>query len=267
MVSIKRDVIAIGDVHGDGDRLMHVLKVLKLVKETRPGEWGWSGGTVGLVIMGDVLDGKSRSDFEYKSSIGDTQLVQILHKLSIDAKWAGGYVVCLLGNHEFMNLAGIYDYVHPQDMQRNGGPTGRGKLMAKGGATHTALRYWKRWHVDNHTLFCHAGVHTSVAAGVRQPADLDAIDNVLILEHREYMSDNGTPTQVATLQKMLRNLDCKSMVIGHNSVNKIRKSWGGNVTMVDAMFSRAYGKAVWSQVLVVRPDGAQEIVTIPSSTT
>jgi hypothetical protein len=251
-----RDVIAIGDVHGDGDRLLHALSRLGLASGT-PSEPRWTGGTVSLVLLGDVLDGKERTEHPYRSSIGDLDLVTYLSKLRALARHSGGNVTCLLGNHELMNLRGDYSYVHARDL-----PARTGSLQ---GAVGRQLRTWKRAHVENHTLFCHAGVHASCAPDVRDARDIQKVPDQLILEHRQYMPDAAPkPRDVHALAGMLERLNCDRMVIGHNSVAEPTSVWDGKVVLADACLSRAYGEAGAVHVLCIRPfkDSRWETVTI-----
>ncbi len=249
-----RDVIAIGDVHGDGDRLVHALQRLKLATADAV----WTGGTVSLVVMGDVLDGRERGDGAFRSSVGDVDAVRFLAALRASAAARGGRVTCLLGNHELMNRAGVFDYVHRDDFARYGDDAARHARMKAGGDVGAILRTWKRAHIENETLFCHAGVHTDAAGAVRGAQDVTAglpgVSDWHVLEHRQYMTDSSTAER-ARLRAMLARCGCRQMVIGHNSVPEIAPTWQGAVVLADACLSRAYGRSSELQVLCVRPDG------------
>jgi TPR repeat protein len=92
-------IIAVGDVHGDYDQLVAVLKSAKLIDDSK----NWTGGKTHLVQTGDILDRGGRS----------REVMDLLMKLQTQAAAAGGYVHCLLGNHEVMNLYGDLRYVSP----------------------------------------------------------------------------------------------------------------------------------------------------------
>jgi hypothetical protein len=255
-----RDVIVIGDVHGDGDRLMHVLQALGLVRDM-----SWNGGRTSLIMMGDVLDGAERSDTKMSSRLGDVGALLILNKLSSEAAKAGGLVTCIMGNHEIMNLAGQYAYVHRADMAKCGGSAGRASLMRPGGLVGEILSGWKLAHVENDTLFCHAGIHTSIAHRFVKRSDFEDLPLSMyheLSEHREYMTD-GTPESKAALRGMLSRIGCRSMVIGHNTVDCPRRTWDGMVMMSDSKLSRAFGASKTGYVICVRPDGRMETISIP----
>jgi hypothetical protein len=92
-------IIAVGDVHGDYDQLVAVLKSAKLIDDAT----NWIGGKTHLVQTGDILDRGGRS----------RDVMDLLMKLQGQAEAAGGRVHCLLGNHEVMNLYGDLRYVSP----------------------------------------------------------------------------------------------------------------------------------------------------------
>ena len=90
-------IVAVGDLHGDYEVFINILKVNKIIDE----ENHWIAGKTHLVQIGDIFDrgthAKSILDF-----------LMILEK---EAEVAGGKVHALIGNHEFMNIAGIaFDY-------------------------------------------------------------------------------------------------------------------------------------------------------------
>src|SRR5262249_28142254 len=91
------DVFAIGDAHGDPQRLSAVLTAAKLMDAAPsvPGEVKWTGGRAVLVITGDMID-------KGKNSIGVIKLVRALQS---DAANNGGRVIITMGNHEAEFLA------------------------------------------------------------------------------------------------------------------------------------------------------------------
>jgi len=90
-------VIAIGDLHGDYDRYLAVMKSAGLIDKGGK----WKGGDTHLVQTGDITDRGADS----------RKIIDHLVKLSKQAKKAGGYVHMLIGNHETMNVYGDLRYV------------------------------------------------------------------------------------------------------------------------------------------------------------
>ncbi|HZI78888.1 MAG TPA: metallophosphoesterase [Vicinamibacterales bacterium] len=96
-VTTTERIVAIGDVHGAHDQFVAILRAAGLVN-TRD---RWSGGRAVLIQTGDVLDRGKDS----------RKTLDLLRRLERDARGAGGQVIALTGNHEFMRLAGDWRYV------------------------------------------------------------------------------------------------------------------------------------------------------------
>lgn len=95
-------VVAVGDVHGDHDQLVAILKSAGLVDDKAD----WIGGKAHFVQTGDVLDRGPDS----------RKAMDLLMKLEAQAREAGGAVHCLIGNHEAMVLYGDLRYVAPGEI-------------------------------------------------------------------------------------------------------------------------------------------------------
>ena len=93
-----------GDVHGDLTALVRALALAKLIAPltttTSLGEIRWIGEDSLLVQVGDVLDRGSE----------ECSCFFLLALLSRQAKEVGGGVVLLLGNHEILNVLGLFNY-------------------------------------------------------------------------------------------------------------------------------------------------------------
>ncbi len=93
-------IVALGDLHGDIQRLTAILQSAKLVNA----ENRWTGGDAFLVVTGDFLDRGTHV----------REVMDLLMELEKKAPKAGGRVLVLLGNHEMMNLTGDLRYVTPE---------------------------------------------------------------------------------------------------------------------------------------------------------
>ena len=92
-------IIAIGDVHGDYDNFLAVLKDAEVVN--RRGKW--VAGEAHVVQVGDLPD----------RGPDTLKIIRFLQKLEKQAVKAGGRLHLLIGNHEHMNITGDLRYVHP----------------------------------------------------------------------------------------------------------------------------------------------------------
>lgn len=94
-------VVAVGDLHGDYDNFVRILRGTRLVDA----KLAWTGGKAHLVQTGDILDRGPRAK----------EILDLLRRLEREAAKDGGMVHVLLGNHEELNITGIVfsypDYV------------------------------------------------------------------------------------------------------------------------------------------------------------
>ncbi|MGA2115271.1 MAG: metallophosphoesterase [Bryobacteraceae bacterium] len=86
---------AIGDIHGDYERLVRLLRTAGLIAAKPATAAAWSGGNAVLVITGDMIDKGPRS----------VEVLRMVRALGRGAAAAGGRVVALMGNHEAEFLA------------------------------------------------------------------------------------------------------------------------------------------------------------------
>ena len=97
-IGVER-IIAIGDVHGDYEQFVKLLRTAGLIDDNED----WAGGPTHLVQTGDVPD----------RGAATLKVMGLLMKLEKQARKAKGYVHALIGNHEAMNMYGDLRYVHP----------------------------------------------------------------------------------------------------------------------------------------------------------
>ena len=93
--------VAIGDVHGDFDDFVSILRHANLIDK----ENHWSGGKTTFVQTGDVIDRGPKP----------RPAMDLLMSLEQEASKGGGRVVPLFGNHEIMNIMGDLRYVTPEN--------------------------------------------------------------------------------------------------------------------------------------------------------
>jgi len=103
-----RRIVAIGDIHGDYQRLVELLRTAALIDPRNT----WTGGATHLVLTGDFVD---RGDHS-------AQVLDLLMDLEPQARRAGGRLHALIGNHEAMDLYGDLRYVTKDDFAGYQGP-------------------------------------------------------------------------------------------------------------------------------------------------
>ncbi len=93
-------IVAIGDVHGSFVGLGGILEEANVIDSSGR----WIGGSTILIQQGDLLD----------RGLQLQEVMDLLMKLQREAPKTGGEVICLLGNHESMNLLGLVRDVNPE---------------------------------------------------------------------------------------------------------------------------------------------------------
>ena len=85
-------IVAVGDIHGDYENFLLILKKVGIVNDSLQ----WIGGETHLVQIGDILD----------RGPGAKDAFDLLMRLEKESEAAGGMVHVLLGNHEELNITG-----------------------------------------------------------------------------------------------------------------------------------------------------------------
>jgi len=110
-----RRIIVLGDIHGDYNLALKLLKIAKLIND----ELEWTGGDTHVVQVGDQID-KCRPNGIYlcnkidgtpNDENSDIKILEFFTELHKKALKHGGMVISLFGNHEIMNIMGQLDYV------------------------------------------------------------------------------------------------------------------------------------------------------------
>ena len=94
-------IVAVGDIHGDYDGFVRLLRDAQVINK----KTDWSTGKAHLVQLGDVPD---RGPHPRK-------IMDLLMKLEKQAQKAGGRVHALIGNHDAMNIYGDLRYTTPEE--------------------------------------------------------------------------------------------------------------------------------------------------------
>jgi predicted MPP superfamily phosphohydrolase len=244
-------IVVIGDIHADYERLLAVLKKSELIND----KLEWSGGKTYLVMIGDLVDGKSRIDNWTGDS--DLKVINYLNKLMKQAKRKDGNVIILLGNHEFMNIRGNFSYSGEHGIKEMGGELKRLKYFnnqfrAFGRKCFLAVNIGG-W------IFCHAGIPPEISKKypiIKLNSLLQKFLSQEMSIHEENVffdiisGDNGilTTREFGTndvsckrLTTTLTNLNANYMVIGHTVQEKVNEICNKKLWRVDVGLSRAFG--------------------------
>jgi Calcineurin-like phosphoesterase len=147
------DIYAIGDIHGEYDRLITLLADAKIIgpNPARPDAVRWLAGKAVLICTGDVLN-KGRRALE---------VIALFRALEADARSAGGRVIVLMGNHEAQYIDGPDEAQPPrefsQELKDKGIDPRLVKLARDSGGIGAYLRGLPLAARLNDWFFAHAG--------------------------------------------------------------------------------------------------------------
>jgi hypothetical protein len=254
-------IVALGDLHGDLSATRQALRLGGAIDETDH----WIGGELVVVQTGDQLD---RGDDEQA-------ILELLARLQIEAKAAGGALHLLNGNHELMNGRLDFRYIteggfvdfqdavemgEPDSLVLAHEPAQQARVVAfrPGGPFAKMLAERPVVLILDGNVFVHGGV---------LPMHLDygldrinaEVSNWLLGEGEppEFIHTSESPTwtrlysdevgddDCAMLAEVLEHLGAARMIVGHTVQEKgITPLCGGQVWAIDAGLSEYYGGTI-----------------------
>lgn len=257
-------IVAVGDLHGDLQSFLQVLKLAGLYDAVSD---QWIGRDAVLVQIGDVLD---RGDEEI-------ELLALLRRLKKQAAAHGGAVITLLGNHEILNAMGIAAFASQNSAAKFTNTT-RANAFLPGGDLAAELATWPTACVVGDTAFCHGGLTIAqVASGLTRG---NAAVSSWLLNHTSPpleliksrdsplwtrdLSDpplgEPTPQSCAELQVALELIGAKRLVVGHTPQPHINSACDGLVYRIDVAMSSAMQGGT-PQALQISKSGRVKVLT------
>jgi hypothetical protein len=265
-------IVAIGDLHGDVSALRAALRLGGAIDEAGK----WIGAKLFVVQTGDQLD---RGDDE-------PQILDLLERLSVEARAAGGAVYALNGNHEVMNVQADFRYVTPDGFHDFSGghpdalhaqltarvtPEQRGRTAAflPGGEVARRLARQPMVVQVGGNVFVHGGVleqHVRYGLGrinqelsawmagpPTEPAPASVSAQRAPIWVRDYSDGTPSAERCAELGRVLAALSAQRMVVGHTVQQQgINSACDARVWRIDVGLSRFYGGK--PSVLEIRGD-------------
>lgn len=256
-------VYAIGDIHGDFNALILCLKKANLIDTN----FHWCGGKAHVVQVGDILDRKIR-DVEYTDEDSEFKIISLICNLQLESYVAGGGFHPVIGNHEIMNILGIFDYVSPLGMKHFKDRNGRLEYFKIGGIFCKYLACgWNPIVKIGDFIFCHGGINTTIADKYsikeinyimrdtlygntnhiqQKYFEQLFLRNDSILWNRDYSSDlskSAESIKLKNLNYVLNKYNASYLILGHTpQENGIKSRFNGKVFCVDTGMSEAFGK-------------------------
>lgn len=253
-------VIAIGDIHGDLNATIIALSKARVIKIIN-NKIIWTGGKTHVVQIGDIVDRGGRM-LNYNDEDSEFKIIQLFLNLQIQSRKAGGAFHCLLGNHELMNIVGIYDYVSPMGKNHFNSIHARRHFFAPGKQfTKLLAGSWNVIIKIGSWLFVHGGLNSFISQNYTIPKINNLmkmflngntslfntsefqklfINNKSLLWNRDFATNRPNCVK---LTKNLNNFNAKHLVIGHTPQQTgINYKCGGKVWRIDTAMSEAFGK-------------------------
>lgn len=261
-------VYAFGDIHGDLSAFITILKRAKLIDDN----YHWCGGNTHVVQVGDILDRKIR-DVEYSDEDSEFKIISLILKLQLESYVAGGGFHPVIGNHEIMNILGIFDYVSPLGLKHFNGKEGRRKYFEIGGDFCKYLACaWNPVIKIGDILYCHGGISLNIA----NKYSIDQINFIMrdtlygnknnvdksyfielflneesILWNRQFscpITINKNRNINNIINKVLEKYKVSYMIVGHTpQVDGIKVNYN-KIICVDTAMSKSFGKNNLSRI-------------------
>eukprot|EP01084_Bolivina_argentea_P242540 406837_1 len=280
-ISKYSTIIAIGDLHGDLDQTYKLLQLSGILNKSKE----WIANDTILIQTGDIVDRGSQS----------IQIYLLLMELRKVAQKHNSLVLQILGNHEFLNLNGNYQFVNKLEFIKYGLWY---KLWNMNNKIGYFLRHTPVLRIIGNTLFVHAGltpeilqlfeendniindINKSVLNGLTNPYfDGNFDDDIYSIitgkrgpiwtrefdnQHESDVYDKHICKQV---DKTLKKLNIKRMVIGHNTqYNGMPQSkCDGKLWSIDVGISSLYGCHLAALKIDIQNDVASVISPFVSS--
>jgi hypothetical protein len=256
---------ALGDIHGDYNAFLNSLKSINVIDD----KLSWIGGTAHVVQVGDILDRKIRAG-DYSDEDSEFKIISLILQLQLESYTSGGGFHPIIGNHELMNILGIFDYVSPMGIKHFGNLQNRAEYFKIGGDFSKYLACaWNPVIKIGDYLFCHGGISKNISqkytindineimrdtlygntSHYHQPYFYELfLDPNSILWNRTYSGpgmksrfDNSSIINDANI--VLNKYGSKYLVVGHTPQdNGIEFRHNKKVICIDTGMSEAFGK-------------------------
>lgn len=265
-------IVAVGDLHGDFDSTVALLKKAKVIDDNL----NWIGGKTILVQTGDEID---RGDH-------DRKILDFFEKLKPMAQMHGGEVHAILGNHEIMNAELDFRFVFEgswaeffefadqyRPVEGNSlDPKTFGRIFAFSPGGPYAKLLSKRSSVlkIHDILFVHGGLLPEYANKGIENLNAEVSNWLLgVTEKPDWFLDAQNPfwsrkfsldtteNECALLQETLKITGSKFMVVSHTVQKEINSACDGLVYRIDVGISKYYGGPL--QALEILPDSVNII--------
>jgi len=257
IIKTTNRILVIGDLHADYNKTIALLKHFNLINNNNK----WIGKNTIIVQMGDQVDGLGRGSFTDAS--GELKILELFDDLHHQALIYGGAVYSILGNHEIMNVEGIFTYASQNDINTNGGIEKRRQLFRPGGAMAQHFSCTRNSILKiNNILFVHGGIHPDILQYKDADKEIKVINKVIqnylngFIEKNDKELNNyfnvnkgiiwdrsmgNDSINCNNVDKVLKHLNADHIIIGHTPQGIINSICNNKVWRVDVGLSKSMG--------------------------
>lgn len=274
ILSAKKRIIAIGDLHGDWKALIKCLKIAKVIDNNL--KWNAQPPDTIVVQLGDQLDRKGRNCSTDTDEASELRIFNYLDNLHEQAQLRNGAVYSLLGNHEIMNVMGDMRFTTPLS-QKDFGNNLDDRIDAFKPGGYMAKRMACTRNIIlkiGSFLFVHGGYlpeHSQLSLEEINKIMREYLLGNVYLSQQKYFDDlflkkssllwtrrlSGKRPQCGQLNKVFQKLNLNGLVVGHTpQEDGITSSCQEKLWKIDTGMSGAFCNPNPSyQVLEILDDG------------
>lgn len=261
-------IFAVGDVHGEYDGLLKLLKSNHIIDKNS----NWIFGNGHLVFCGDVFDRGNQV----------TESLWLIYKLEQQAVRQGGMIHYILGNHELMVLGGDLRYLHKKYRYNQSISYLSYSSLFN---SHSLLGGWIRQQNTvvkiNDNVFVHGGLAPEILKydipldsinsnirGYLSKGQFSSLTNDLIgsngpLWYRGYLrgSNHYSQAKEENIEQLLEKYDVNRIVFAHTKVEQITPLYNGKLIGIDVNLTKENAEALFidqSNLYRVNANGLKE---------
>ena len=272
-ITTTNKILVIGDLHADYTKTINLFHHFNLIDKNKK----WIGNNTIIIQLGDQIDGYGRGIYE--DADGELQILDFFDSIHEQAKMYGGGVYSIIGNHELMNVLGIFSYASKEDIKNNGGQQKRKQQFAPGGTIAKRLACTRNTIIKiNDIIFVHGGIIPELVKKDKSKT-IKIVNQLMrsflrgeIDENHDsfklFLKDNNSllwdrslgkvEPNCTDLQTMLDDIGANHIIVGHTPQDVINSKCDNKVWRVDVGLSKALGDNTFQILEITRLNGVNQ---------
>jgi hypothetical protein len=251
-------ILVLGDIHGDFNMLIHLLKKGKVINN----KLKWIGGYTVVVQVGDQIDSCRpnnmgdclKPDYIHNDKGDDIKVLMFMTELHKQAELVGGAIYSLVGNHELMNVDGDMTYVSFENLKKFGGEWGRQVAFKPGNKMANFLACTRKMAlIIGSNLFVHAGFEPELVYKYKID-DINKLMALYLLDElkspnnfkEDFMVKNTSPLWTRIFGNInMSNETCKRLMEPLKKVYKVGRIYVGHTPQLNKGINSICNNKIW----------------------